>query len=203
MSARSGGKFRRSAAVGTAALATIAACGPVWAEETDEAKAMTTPESRLGVGIGYVSQDNTRFGQYSGLTKEGLYPSVDLSIRRRNDETGTWMSLQGRNLGLESNELRWDHQKQGSWGYYVEYNQTPRYSQYTALTTLANPDSPNQVVNGVAAAYELEMKTLRKNFNGGFEGRLTGNWTYSLNFKNEDKDGRRLFGRSGATSFQE
>jgi MtrB/PioB family decaheme-associated outer membrane protein len=199
MSARSGGNFRR----GALALAAFAACGPLWAQEADEVKAMTTPQSSLGAGIGYVSQDNTRFGQYSGLTKEGLYPLIDLDLRRRNDETGTWMNLRGRNLGLESNELRWDHARQGSWGYYLEYNQTPRYSQYTALTTLANPDSPNQVVNGVATPYELELKTLRKNFSGGFEGRLTGNWTYGVRFANEDKDGRRLFGRSGATSFQE
>ena len=199
MSARSGGNFRRSAL----ALAALAVCSPLRAQEGDEARALATPDSYLGAGIGYVSQDNTRFGQYSGLTKEGLYPLIDLDLRRRNDETGTWTNLRGRNLGLESNELRWDHQKQGSWGYYLEYNQTPRYSQYTALTTLANPDSPNQVVNGVATPYELEMKTLRKNFNGGFEGRITGNWTYALSFKNEDKDGRRLFGRSGATSFQE
>ena len=101
MSARSGGNFRRGAALGTVALAAMAACGPLWAQEADEVKAMTTPESVLGAGIGYVSQDNTRFGQYSGLTKEGLYPLIDLNLRRRNDETGTWMNLQGRNLGLD------------------------------------------------------------------------------------------------------
>ena len=203
MSARSGGSRRSNFGLRAIAAVAMAACGPLWAQEGDEAKAMTTPDSVLGAGIGYVSEDNTRFGQYSGLTKQGLYPLIDLDLRRRNDETGMWTILRGRNLGLESNELRWDQQRQGSWGYYLEYNQTPRYSQYTALTTLANPDSPNQVVNGVAMPYELELKTLRKSFNGGYEGRLTGNWTYAVSFKNEDKDGRRLFGRSGATSFQE
>src|SRR5204863_706309 len=69
---------------------------------------------------------------------------------------------------------------------------------------LADPDSPNPIVNGVTRQYELELKTLRKNFSGGFDGRISGNWTYGLRFANEDKDGRRLFGRSGGSgSFDE
>ena len=198
MSARSGAKY---------VLLTLAACGPLWAaEEDEEIRAQKTPEAQLGAGIGYVSDSNTRFGQYSGLTKEGVYPLIDLDLRRRDDATGTWMNLQGRNLGLESNELRFEHQRQGQWGYFIEYGQTPRYSPYTPLTTLVNPDSTSQVVNGATVPTELEMKTLRKTLSTGFDGRLTGNWNFGVRFSSEDKDGRRLYGRSGSGttgSFQE
>jgi MtrB/PioB family decaheme-associated outer membrane protein len=198
MSARSGAKY---------ALLALAAWGPLCAAQDDEEiRAQKAPEATLGAGIGYVSDNNTRFGQYTGLTKQGVYPLIDLDLRKRDDATGTWMNLQGRNLGLESNEMRFDHQRQGQWGYFVEYNQTPRYSPYTPLTTLANPDSTNQVVNGVAVPYELEMKTLRKALATGFDGRLTGLWNFGVRFSSEDKDGRRLFGRSGSGttgSFQE
>jgi MtrB/PioB family decaheme-associated outer membrane protein len=198
MSARSGASY---------ALLAFVASGPLWAaDEDEEIRAQKTPEAQLGAGLGYVSDRNTRFGQYTGLTKEGVYPLIDLDLRRRDDATGTWMNLQGRNLGLESNELRFDHQRQGNWGYFIEYGQTPRYSPYTPVTRLANPDSNNQVVNGVAVPYELEMKTLRKTLATGFDGRLTGNWNFGVRFSSEDKDGRRLFGRSGSGttgSFQE
>ena len=198
MSARSGGRY---AALALAAWAPLCA-----AQEDEEVRAQKTPEATLGAGIGYVSDNNTRFGQYTGLTKQGVYPLIDLDLRKRDDATGTWMNLQGRNLGLESNEMRFDHQRQGNWGYFIEYNQTPRYSPYTPVTTLVNPDSASQVVNGAAVPSELEMKTLRKALSAGFDGRLAGAWNFGVRFSSEDKDGRRLFGRSGSGttgSFQE
>ena len=185
------------------AVSAAFACAPVWAAEGEEAAPNPMkPEATLGAGLGYVSTDNTRFGQYSGMTKEGVYPLIDLDLRRRDDATGTWINLRGRNLGLESNELRFDHQRQGNWGYFLQYDQTPRYSQYTPLTTLGNVDSPNPVING-SVAREIEMKTLRKNFSGGYDRHISGNWNLGVRFSSEDKDGRRLFGRAGATSFQE
>lgn len=203
MSARSGGSFRR----GAVAAASLAACAPLWAADgDDEVKALTTPQITLGAGIGGVSKDNTRFGQYTGLTKEGLYNLIDLDLRTRNDETGTWLNLTGRNLGLESSELRFEQERQGKWGYFLEYNQLPRYSPYTPVTTLAGADGAQQVVNGSVLPQELEFKTLRKNFNGGVDGRFGGNYDLSFRFSDEEKQGKRLFGRSGSGatgSFQE
>lgn len=199
MSARSGDRLRR----GAVAAVSLAACGPLWAAEGDDIHAFTRPDSSIDVGIGVVSDDNTRFGQYTGLTKDGAYPLIDLELRRRDDASGTWMNIFGRNLGLESKELRFEHERQGRWGYFLDYGETPRYSPYTALTRLANPDGASQVVNGVATPYELELKTLRKAFSAGFGGNLTRNYDYGVRFSNEEKEGRRLFGRTGAGSFQE
>jgi MtrB/PioB family decaheme-associated outer membrane protein len=203
MSARSGGKARQ----GALGLMALVACGPLWAADGDEeAKAMTQPPSTLGAGIGYVSKDNTRFGQYNGLNKQGLYDLLDLDLRHRNDETGTWLNLLGRNIGLDSNELRFEHSKQGSWGYFVEYSELPRVSPYTPVTTLAGAGTANQVVNGTAIPQQLDVKTVRKNTSGGIEGRFDRNYTLALRFSTEDKEGSRLFGRSGSGttgSFQE
>jgi len=203
MSARSGGKARH----GALGLMALVACGPVWAADgDDDVKALTQPQSTLGAGIGYVSKDNTRFGQYNGLNKNGLYDLLDLDLRHRNDETGTWLNLLGRNIGLDSNELRFEHSKQGSWGYYFEYSELPRISPYTPITTLAGAGTANQVVNGTAIPQELDVKTVRKNTSGGIEGHFDRNYTLGLRFSTEDKEGSRLFGRSGSGttgSFQE
>jgi MtrB/PioB family decaheme-associated outer membrane protein len=184
----------------------LVACGPLWAAEDEDLKALTKPPSTIDAGIGVVSEDNTRFGQYTGLTKQGLYPLIDLDLRNRDDETGTWFNLFGRNLGLESNELRLEHQRQGSWGYFLEYGQTPRYSPYTPVTRLDGIGTTNQVVNGVANPREVELKTVRKNFNGGLDSAFASAWNVSFRFSTENKEGNRLFGRSGSGttgSFQE
>ena len=80
MSVRSGGSVRR----GAVAAISLAACAPLWAAEgDDEVRALTQPQLALGAGIGWVSEDNKRFGQYTGLTQEGLYNLIDLDLRLR------------------------------------------------------------------------------------------------------------------------
>ena len=193
MSARSGGKFRL-----TAMAAAMLAVGAVWADERDDQiAALKRPDSEVSVGAGYVSDDNTRFGQYNGMTKEGLYLLFDARIRQRDDATGTWTNITGRNLGLESRELRLDQSKQGDWGYFIDFSQTPRYSPYTALTRLTGYDSTTQTVNGAATASQLELKTERKTLNAGVDKWVNSRWDVRLGTRYEEKTGRRLFGRSG------
>src|SRR4051812_537018 len=128
MSARSGAS--RGFELRLAALAAaVGAAGAAWADERDDEIArLVRPDSEVSLGAGLVTNDNTRFGQYSGLTKDRLYPLLDLNLRRRDDATGTWLNITGRNLGLESRELRLEGSKQGDWGYFIDFSQTPRYS---------------------------------------------------------------------------
>jgi len=132
MSARSGGEFRL-----TAIAAALVASSAAWADERDDEIAkLVRPDSEVSVGVGSVSEDNTRFGQYSGMTKDRLYLLFDLNMRKRDDATGSWFSITGRNLGLDSRELRLEQSTQGNWGYYIDFSQTPRASPYTPITGL-------------------------------------------------------------------
>src|SRR6185503_7630786 len=89
MSARSGGELRL-----TAIAAALAAATAAWADERDEQiAALKNPASEVSVGAGWVSNDNTRFGQYNGMVDRGVYPLLDLDLRRRDDATGTWFSI--------------------------------------------------------------------------------------------------------------
>src|SRR5262245_53327759 len=144
MSARSGVEFRLSAMA-----AALAAAGAAWADERDDEIArLTRPDSQASAGVGSVSNDNTRFGQYNGLAKDRLYLLLDLDLQRRDDATGGWLNITGRNLGLDSRELRLEQSRQGNWGYYVDFSQTPRYSPYTPITGLTGYDGTTQTVNG-------------------------------------------------------
>jgi len=192
MSAPSGGKFRL-----TAMAAALATAGMAWADERDDEIAkLTRPDSEVSVGAGSVSNDNTRFGQYNGMTKDRLYPLFDINMRKRDDETGSWFTITGRNLGLDSRELRLEQSRQGNWGYYVDFSQTPRTSPYTALTGLTGYNSTTQTVNGQAQT-PLEMRTDRKTLNAGLNKYLDTAWQVKFDTRYEEKTGQRLYGRTG------
>ena len=193
MNARSGGELRL-----TALAAALAAAGAAWADERDDQiAALKNPASEISVGAGSVSQDNTRFGQYSGMVKDRVYPLLDADVRKRDDATGSWLNITGRNLGLDSRSLRVEQSRQGDWGYFIDFSQTPRYSPYTPVTRLLGYDSTTQVVNGAPVAVPVEMKTERKTLNAGIDKYLGTRWDVRFTTRYEEKTGRRLFGRTG------
>src|SRR5262245_20936223 len=98
MSAPSGVRVElRLTAIAAATLAATAA----WADDRDDQiAAAKRPDSFVEAGIGGVSDDNTRFGQYNGMTRDRAYLLFDIRSRSRDDATGTWTNLTGRNLGL-------------------------------------------------------------------------------------------------------
>jgi MtrB/PioB family decaheme-associated outer membrane protein len=192
MSARSGVEIRL-----TAIAAAMLAAGAAWADERDDEIAkQTRPDSNVELGVGFVSGDNTRFGQYNGMTKERLYLLLDGQYVRRDDATGTWLGITGRNLGLENRELRLEQSRQGDWGYFVDFSQTPRYSPYTPVTGLTGYDTTNPTVNG-QAPNGLELKTERKALGVGVDKWVDSRWDVRFTAKQEEKTGRRLYGRSG------
>lgn len=181
------------------AAALFAVYQPTFAAEADDLNQLTKPESTIEAGIGYVSNDNQRFGQYNGLRNDKIYGLLDVNIATRDDATGTWLNFKGRNLGLDNRELRFEHNRQGNWGYFVEYGETPRYNPFTVTTRLSGAGSTAQTVNGIATRYNLDLKTKRDALSLGFEKIFAGNFSVQVNFKNEEKDGARMYGQgSGA-----
>lgn len=175
------------------ATALLAAFG---AAQSDEVSELSKPESTVSVGVGYISDDKERFGQYTGMRDERAYGLLDLDVVKRDDSTGTWILLDGRNLGLENRELRFEHRRQGDWGYFIDFSQTPRYSQYTVNTGLSGIGTPNQIVNGEALR-DVELKTERTATTVGFDKVLPAAFDVQVRFRNEEKTGSRLFGRTG------
>ena len=119
----------------SAALAT--AFTPVMAQEPDpEIAALTRPESFISVGAGYWTKDRPKLGTYDGMSRLGAYGLVDFLLNTR-DPTGTWFILDGRDLGLETRELRMDWLRQGSMGVFLEYNRLVRDEPNTVKTAVS------------------------------------------------------------------
>ena len=145
MKAANGNRYLMTAA----AASLLCSFGPAVAQ-SDAVAELTTPSSGMEVGVGVVSQNNQRFGQYSGLVDNGGYGLIDLNLVKRDDATGTWLRFSGRNLGLDSRELRFENNRQGNWGYFIEFSGTPRFDPYTVTTRLAGIGGNTQAIAGNA-----------------------------------------------------
>jgi len=184
------------------AAALSCAFGPAAAQDADEVTRLTKPSSSVEVGIGAVSDDNQRFGQYSGLNEDGAYGLIDLSVVRRDDATGTWLRLTGRNLGFDNRELRFENERQGNWGYFIDYSQTPRFDPYTVTTTLAGVGTTTQTIAGNATAQQYHLKTERDTLSVGFDKIISKSLGLQVRFRNEEKEGERLFGQGTFTTWR-
>jgi hypothetical protein len=166
------------------------------AEEVDEVTELTRPDSTIRAGVGYVSRDNLRFSQYTGLRDEGGYGLLDFNVVQRDDATGTWMRLDGRDVGFENRELRFEHSRQGDWGYFLEFNQMPRYEPYTINTAVTGIGTANLSVPATSTSGEpVELKTRRDTVGLGFNKELAGDFDVQVRFRHQEKTGERLFAR--------
>ena len=182
------------------ALATLAAFGPAHAED-DAAADLAVPSSSVSVGAAGVSgdsKDRSLFGQYNGLRKDDAYLMLDFSYVKRDDATGTWTIAEGRNLGLDSRELRAMVNRQGDWKMFGEYWELTRYYPRTINTSLQGSGTTTPIVTllpTTGTGNDLDLKTERKRATVGAEKWITPRFMVEATFTNEDKDGARIFGR--------
>jgi MtrB/PioB family decaheme-associated outer membrane protein len=177
------------------AAAVLATFDTAVAAEVDEVTELTRPESTVSVGVGHVSKDNQRFGQYTGLNEDGAYGLLDVDFVQRDEATGTWLKLNGRNLGLDNRELRFEQNRQGDWGYFIDLSQIPRFDPYTVTTTLTGIGTTTQTVGGSPTAQQYHLETERDIATLGFNKALSKHLDFQVHFRNEEKDGERLWGQ--------
>ncbi len=163
---------------------------------------LNTGGNVVGVGLGYADVDGRRFGQFNGITDSGFSGLLDFSLAKRDDETGTWLGFFGRNLGLDNRRLRFEHNRQGDWGYFLEYSRIPRYEPYTPVTAVVGIGSPNLTLPAAGTTgVPFDLKTRRDMFALGADKFLFGNWEFQVRFHNEEKDGTRIFARGDGANF--
>lgn len=166
------------------------------AEEDEVTQLIKPDESSISIGVGNWSDRRMHEGMYDGMWDDGAYGSIDGSILKRDDATGTWTSLTVRNLGLDTVELGASYDRQGDWGVGLEYSQIPRQNPYTINTGLQGIGSQRQTVTvvtpGAGSDVLLDMQRDATALN--FFKRLSPSLDFRVNFKNEEKDGSRQWG---------
>lgn len=187
------------------AAAALAAFGTAYAQDDDLAS-LTQIQSSIGVGVGAVSgdeSDRSIFGQFNGMREDRGYLLLDIDYARRDDATGTWTIVQGRNLGLDSRDLSFTLNKQGDWKFKGDYSELVHHEIRTVNTAMLGVGSTAVTVvraggalpggAGTGTDHNLQMKRTAFGLSG--EKWINSALQFQVNFKNEDKDGSRSWGR--------
>ncbi|MBS0335668.1 MAG: MtrB/PioB family decaheme-associated outer membrane protein [Proteobacteria bacterium] len=182
------------------ALALLAALGSARADDAEDVAKLTKQDSSASAGIGTASgsqRDRSLFGQYNGMREKGSYLLLDLDYAKRNDQTGYWTRMWGRNLGLDNREAGVSFEQQGNWRIDADYSELVRHDPRTINTGVTGIGTTTPRVNliapGAGTDTNLELKRTALGVNGKIW--LTPSLLFEASFKNEDKDGSRLWGR--------
>ena len=181
------------------ALLVVATFAPAHAE--DDSVQLAKPDSSVSAGVALLSgnaKDRALFGQYNGLRRNGSDLLLDVDIAKRDDASGSWMLLQGRNLGLDNRDLNAAYIKQGDWKVAADYSELVRHDPRSINTGLIGAGSAQPTVVTLATpgtGTELNLEQKRKGLGFAAEKWLAPNWLFEASFKNETKQGARLSGR--------
>jgi len=156
----------------------------------------------IDLGLGYVSRDSFKFGEYTGLNKEGGFLVGNGSARFRGEDATYW-NIDASNLGLDSRSLSAEGGKQGTYKLFLNYKELPHFISDSALTpfsgtggnTLTLP--PGWIAAGSTDAmsaltgslHEADLDTKRKRLGVGVSLIPTTDWQYAINFRHETKEG--------------
>ena len=182
------------------AVALALAFGNAIAQE-DAAQLLIKPESSISVGIGNWSNDRLQQGIYDGMREGKAYGLLDLDLVKRYEDTGTWLTLSGSNLGLDTRELRAEWLRQGDIGVSIEYSRLTRENPLIFSSLLQGAGTTNQVVNGNAQLQNLSLGTARDLTQLGFYKSFSKETELKISFKNEEKNGTRHWGMGGQPYF--
>lgn len=174
----------------------------VCAAEIDEERAesiakLASPDGYVDMGLQILSGDARRIGQYYGIASPGA-PLFNLLHQSRDNEDGRWIRLTGRDLGLDTREINFEHFRQGVWRYALGYGQTIRHEPLEVATGLQGVGTTAQGVSYKSIAPDamrpVDLQMRRDQLSFAIE-RWEGEDSVRLRYTHEDKEGARIFGR--------
>jgi MtrB/PioB family decaheme-associated outer membrane protein len=151
-------------------------------------------------GIGYVTDDSAKFGEYTGLNKKGAYFVGDGEARYRGPDA-TYLNADVTDIGLDSRFIGLEGGRQGQYRLRLDYDEIPHFTSDTARTPYLGTGSNGLTLPpGFPAAstaqmplattlQDVDLDTKRKAI--GFSGTWTGmpGWEYSVGVRHEKKEG--------------
>lgn len=184
-------------------LAVAGAFSPVCAQDAADAAALKRPDSSASLGAGLVTgseRNRSISGQYNGLREHDANLLLDFDYVRRDDATGMWTTLRGRNLGLDSRDLGFSLQRQGDWRVSGEYSELVHREIRTINSGMqgAGSPAPSVVLTAPGSGSDVNFEMKRKALALSGDKWISSGLQFEVSFKNEDKDGARLWGRGYA-----
>ena len=163
----------------------------------------------VDVGATHVSDSAAKFGDYTGLDREGLYPVVAASGRQSLESGEAWQA-EVLDLGLDSRSLLWRGGRQGSYDVRLGYDQVPHTLFDTTRTVFSGAGtSPLELpANWVRAGNTRQMSRLdaslvpvdigseRQALRASIRNVLGANWSTYATYRHEQHDGIAKLGAS-------
>lgn len=156
----------------------------------------------LDVGVGYVSDDSFKFGEYTGLNEKGAFFIGDGAARFRRADAAYW-NANASNLGLDSRSLDAEGGRQGKYKLLLEYDELPHFISESVRTPflgsggafLTLPAGFPQAVTGLmplaGTLRPVELDTQRKRLGVGAAWIPVRDWEYAVNFRHETREGTK------------
>jgi len=162
--------------------------------EESEVFELVRPETTVRLGVMGQRGELPRLGQFNGYQDRRVVGLADFDFVQRQDAEGLWLRASGRNLGLASREVRGEYERQGQWGLWLDYSRLVRQEPAVFNTGLAGIGTATQAISGVPLR-DVELGTRRDRGTLGFNVRLGEAFSVQVQYRHEEKDGERLFGR--------
>ncbi len=162
-------------------------------------------------GLGYVTNDSYKFGDYTGLNEKGAYILADANVSGRN-EKGAYYNLNATNLGLDSRFIGVEGGWQGLAQFDISYDQLPKLNSDTARTPFTGnsvqrlPSGwvPAQNTSGMTALTsslrDVNLSTERRRTSIGASFFQTAALSYDISYQHVTKKGKRSTGLGYGTS---
>lgn len=191
---------------------------------SDEVKALISPTNYFEIGLGGVSKDSAKFGEYNGLDSSGAYAVGNFDVRG-GDAYGQGSGLRrwaiyGTDLGTTSRSLGASIGDQGVWKLGIGYDQLRHHITDTYQTPFVGAMGDNSftlpasfgVVNtggsGTRALTPAQLAMFhtehvyseRKNATFSAAYNFNRNWGVKLDFSQLNQSGAKLIG-SGTDAY--
>lgn len=153
------------------------------------------------LGVGYLSDDSLKFGEYTGLTDKGGYLIGNGQVRY-GGEDAYYADVAVRDLGFDARSLRVENGRQGKYKLLLTYDEIPHFLSDSARTPFRGGDSltlpPGWVSAGTTAGMtalpgalrDVELETSRKRI--GLGAVLPARrWEYAAAYRHETREGRQ------------
>lgn len=152
------------------------------------------------IGVGYVSDENFEFGEYSGLNEDDAFVIGNVDWSGGSD--GALWNLFGSNLGLDTREGggRWRNER---WEFFLEYDGQKQVRNNTGRTPFRGGETlllPDTWVSGVntgdftaldASLRGLDLEIERDIYSFGMSYQLSSAISLEGSVSYEEREGRR------------
>ena len=155
-------------------------------------------------GVGSVSRDSAKFGEYNGLNEKGGFLIGD-GVARSRSKDGTYWDANVSNLGLDSRAVDVEGGKQGKYKLLLNYDEIPHNVSDSAKTPFLGSGGPSLTLPAGAGfpqsttgqmplsttLHPVDLETERKRIGAGVFWTPVPGWQYGVKFRHETKKGTR------------